>query len=273
MSKKHRCIIIGAGGIGTWLGEGLVRPLEYQAPGSQLLILDGDSFEVKNAARQKFSRLGPKAQVMRNDLAEKFPKTIIMARVAWVVSEEEGKTSLDELDELGVGKIAPSQFLKEYDHVFVVVDNHAARKIVFDAARSFNNIDVYTGGNGDDLSGSIYHYCRRGGIDITMHPGEIHDEMVNPPDKNPGSMSCEERAKIEGGQQILAANLTVAAMLLAKASMTMFGTDEQARLSLKSNEIFFDWSYGKARPYEWTAEEGEKESSTVPEAALVTSQQ
>ena len=39
-----RFIVIGAGGIGTWLTAGLVRLLEWKFPGSALIIVDGDNY-------------------------------------------------------------------------------------------------------------------------------------------------------------------------------------------------------------------------------------
>ena len=46
MSTK-RFIVIGAGGVGTWLTAGLVRLLEWKFPGSGLIIVDGDTGDGK----------------------------------------------------------------------------------------------------------------------------------------------------------------------------------------------------------------------------------
>jgi hypothetical protein len=37
MENVKRVVLVGAGGIGTWLSEGVVRLLEWKFPGSDLL--------------------------------------------------------------------------------------------------------------------------------------------------------------------------------------------------------------------------------------------
>ncbi len=273
-SPPVRCIVVGLGGIGSWLAHGLARALEYGAPGSQLWLIDGDTFEDKNTERQTFSGLGNKAQIVRRDIASKFPSTTIIARAAWVV-DDKTLEEIDQTEDNEVSKISPSMFLQEGDHVFAVVDNYATRKLLFDAAQAFDDIDVYTGGNGEDLSGSMYHYARADGEDITHHPGLFHDEFVNPPDKNPGSMTCDERAQLEGGSQILASNMTVASLLLAKVSSYLLGSSEQRAFSLRVSEIQFDMAYGLCQSIDWRVDQQvsvESGDSATAELASATTQ-
>jgi molybdopterin/thiamine biosynthesis adenylyltransferase len=159
----------------------------------------------------------------------------------WVVSDDL-KGIADDPDS---PKITASSLITEGDVVFATVDNFAARKIIFDAAQQFENIDIFTGGNDDDLFGSIYHYQRRDGYDITDHPVNNHPEYDNPPDKNPGELSCQDRAKIEGGTQLLATNMAVAAFLLGRVQKTIV-----ANQSPDEAEIYFDLGVGKAEPYD-----------------------
>lgn len=236
---QKRFVLVGAGGIGTWLSAGLVRLLEWKYPGSALIIVDGDSFEDKNKERQDFSRMGNKAVVKASELVPQFPNTTIIPVPKWVVADDfSGVTDEDS------PKITASQLIREDDVVFAVVDNFAARKIIFDAATALNNIDVFTGGNDDSLFGSIYHYQKRNGIEITSHPSEYHPEYHNPPDKNPGELSCQDRAKIEGGTQLLATNMAVAAFILGRVQKTIVSEE-----SPEETEIFFDLGIGKAEPY------------------------
>ena len=114
-----------------------------------------------------------------------------------------------------------------------------------DAAKKFNNIDVFAGGNDDQLYGSIYHYQRKNGEEVTLHPSEMHPEYVNPPDRNPGELSCQERAEIEGGTQLLAVNMGVAAWLLARAHKTIFEEQEDSE-----SEIYFDMAVGLSQPFD-----------------------
>lgn len=242
MSETKRFVLVGAGGIGTWLAAGLVRLLEWKYPGSGLVIVDGDTYEQKNKERQDFTQLGNKAVVKATELVPHFPNTTIIPVPKWVVSDDfKGVADEDS------PKITASQLIRENDVVFAVVDNFAARKIIFDAASKLDNIDVFTGGNDDELFGSIYHYQKRDGHEITVHPSEFHPEYDNPPDKNPGELSCQERSEIEGGTQLLATNMAVSSFILGRVQKTIVNNE-----SPEETEIFFDLGLGKSEPYNRT---------------------
>jgi molybdopterin/thiamine biosynthesis adenylyltransferase len=238
MEDPKRIIVVGAGGVGTWLSAGLVRMLEWKYPGSALIIVDGDTYEQKNLERQDFAQMGNKASVKALELSKQFNNTTVIPIPKWVVSDEHPPTDDDS------NKIKASQLITENDIVIAVVDNFSARKIIFDAASKIDNIDVFTGGNDDNLFGSVYHYRRRNGVDITAHPSETHPEYQNPPDRNPGEMSCQERAEVEGGTQLLATNMAVAAFILGRIQHTIVSDQ-----SPEQSEIYFDLGLGMAQPY------------------------
>lgn len=221
----RRFVQIGAGGVGGWLCVGLAHMLEFQDPGSALILIDGDHFEPTNLERQEFSTYGPKAEVRAAELAARFERTTIVGIAAWVMEDTTADTMNAEAppadgDALRIGARA---LLEEGDVVFPVVDNFATRRTIFDAAHYFSDIDILSGGNDEGLFVSTYHYCRRGGIDVTDHPLIMHDdEYLTPADRNPGDLSCEERAALVGGEQTLVANMTVAALLLAKVHQQIF---------------------------------------------------
>jgi len=241
-NQSKRFVLVGAGGIGTWLAAGLVRLLEWKFPGSALIIVDGDSYEEKNKERQEFTKLGNKAIVKAAELSHGFNNTTIIPVAKWVV-DDSFKGVADEESP----KITASQLIREDDVVFAVVDNFAARKILFDAASKLNNIDVFTGGNDDELFGSIYHYQKRDGLEVTSHPAEFHPEYDSPPDKNPGELSCQERSEIEGGTQLLATNMAVASFILGRVQKTIVSNQRP-----EETEIFFDLGLGKSEPYNRT---------------------
>jgi len=236
--ETKRVVLVGAGGIGTWLAPGVVRLLEWKYPGSAFIIVDGDNFEQKNLERQSFIQMGNKASVKALELSSQFTNTLVIPVPKWVVSDDHPETDDNS------NKIKASQLLVEGDIVLAVVDNFSARKILFDAASKLDNVDVLTGGNDDALYGSIYHYRRRNGIDITSHPVETHPEYQNPPDRNPGEMSCQERAEIEGGTQILATNMAVASYILGRIQHTIVFDQNP-----EQSEIYFDLGLGMAQPY------------------------
>jgi molybdopterin/thiamine biosynthesis adenylyltransferase len=235
-----RVVLVGAGGIGTWLAEGVARLLEWKFPGSALIIVDGDNYELKNMERQSFTKMGNKASVKALELTEKFSKTSFIPVAKWVVGDDFKGVSDDESS-----KIKASDLLSDGDIVLAVVDNFAARKILFDAAANLDNVDIFTGGNDEFLYGSIYHYQRRSGKDITEHPVHFHPEYENPPDKNPGELSCQERAEIDGGTQLLATNMAVAAFILGRIDHIIVNNQKP-----EATEIYFDLGIGRAEPYD-----------------------
>lgn len=239
-NEQKRFVLVGAGGIGTWLAAGLARLLEFKYPNSALIIVDGDSYEQKNLERQSFKTMGNKAIATANELTQQFSNTMFIPVPKWVVDDNFSGVADEDSP-----KIKASELITEGDVVFAVVDNFAARKILFDAASKLDNVDVFTGGNDDALFGSIYHYQRRNGLDATDHPVNTHPEYDNPPDKNPGELSCQDRAKIEGGTQLLATNMAVAAFLLGRVQKTIV-----ANQSPDEAEIYFDLGVGKAEPYD-----------------------
>lgn len=260
-TKTQRTVVIGSGGTGSFLLEGLVRTLEYKFPGSALMIIDGDSYEDKNKERQIFDSNGNKAFVKAAALQQQFEKTYVIPVPHWIVAEVPDGYELND-EETG-GYIAAKDFFQDGDVVFAVVDNHAARKAIFDAAKNFDNISVFTGGNDDKLFGSTYHYQRRDGKEITDHPSIYHDEFVNPPDRNPAELSCEERLRLDGGTQLLAINMTIAGILLTRFHHVIIenNPDDNA-------EIFIEASIGKMVGFDRTADEAdatkqEKEEKTL----------
>ncbi len=239
-----RFIIVGAGGIGTWLANGLAPLLEYSVPNSTLIIVDGDHFEEKNKERQLFDGMGNKAEVLAEELNRKFNQTFIIPLAAWVVSPEVAesyKPEEEEEEDVGVGRVSASDLIEEGDVVYAVVDNYKARKELLDAASKMENCDVFLGGNDEKFYGGTYHYIRRNGEDVTQHPAVRHEEFVNPPDRNPGELSCQERAEIDGGTQLICTNMAVAAWLLGRTKYIIIdeNTDDKC-------EIQFDLGMGMA---------------------------
>jgi hypothetical protein len=248
-----RAKVVGVGGIGTWLVTAFANVLNVHAPDSSLTLYDGDNFEPKNKERQHFDTYGNKAVSVAKSLREAADKVFITGYPAWIVSDESAATAGDpEDEEQNITKIGASDLLEDGDVVILAVDNFACRKLIFDAAMDIDNIDIFSGGNGDvqagdALFGSVYHFRRRNGECVTAHPAYYHPEFENPADRNPGELSCAERAKLEGGSQVVSSNMTVAAIILAKITSTILTTDQaQIDAAMAVGEIYFDWSVGLA---------------------------
>lgn len=244
----HRIVVIGCGGIGGWLLTGLAHFLEYRSPGSALILVDGDVFEPKNLERQDFGTYGNKAEVRAEELQSRFPRTMIIPLAAWVVNDDlfansdtDSTISIADSDENDIGRVGAIQLLEEGDIVFPVVDNFATRRLIFDAARNFENIDVISAGNDEGLFASGYIYRRRDGKDITDHPIIMHEEeYLIPHDRNPGEMSCAERSEVEGGHQLLVANLAAATLALSMTHRYIFEGEDpcpQSEMYLDLGEV------------------------------------
>ena len=262
----RRFVIVGVGGIGSWLAEGLSRIAEYRLPGSAVVLVDGDNFEPKNLERQSAPELeGNKAEVVANYLTPKFGQTFIIPLNAWVVSDDSEVEVEQEDEDSGTTKVRASDLLEEGDIVYAVVDNFKARSDLVEAASKMQDVDVFLGGNDDNLFGDIYHYRRREGSDVTRNPKERSLDLQNPQDRNPGEMSCQERAEIEGGTQLIATNMTVAALLLGRTQHTIVEGNE-----INAGQIYFDLAPGIATPYDQRVTSSSASKEVVEESNTVS---
>ncbi|MBI5654151.1 ThiF family adenylyltransferase [Candidatus Uhrbacteria bacterium] len=232
-----QAIIIGCGGIGSHLAGPLARYLESLGPGHKLTLVDGDNFEDRNKTRQVFDRPGNKAQSVAAKLAESHPGLTVDA-VPEFIKPDNAEFILDE----GV-------------YVMLCVDNHPTRKLVSEAAASYQDIAVISGGN-ELEDGMVQIYVRKGGVDATPPLTHDHPEIADPKGKAPYEMSCEELAKA-GTPQIIFANLT-AAVLMANAFWRL-STDPEGfltktigkgefALETAYTEVAFNIGLNKVRP-------------------------
>jgi len=70
-----RIVVIGLGGVGSILIERLARFLNYSVDTkSELVLVDGDMYELKNMERQEFLDFGKKAEVKANEIKVQYNK-------------------------------------------------------------------------------------------------------------------------------------------------------------------------------------------------------
>jgi molybdopterin/thiamine biosynthesis adenylyltransferase len=185
---------VGIGGIGCALLPFLCRYLQYAGEKVRLTLIDGDRFERANASRQSFSRLGNKAEVKAQELAQEFENLSLRAAPEFVTTDN------------------VSRLIREGDVILLMVDNHASRKLVSDHAATLQEITLISGGN-DFVDGNVQVYARRQGQDLTPSLSRYHPEIAQPQDRNPADLSCEE-LMAAGAPQLLFTNLMVAALML-----------------------------------------------------------
>lgn len=218
-------VVVGLGGIGTHLVEPLCRTIlfaESDQVTRRVVLIDGDAYQERNRVRQRYTRAANKAEATKEWLQPLFPELVIEAKSHFVDAEN------------------IYLFIREGDAVFLCVDNHATRKMACDYAQVLTDVFVVSGGN-EEYDGNVQIYERRAGEDCTPPLTWLHPEIASPQDRNPAELSCEELAT-EGAPQVLAVNVTIAALMLnAFALKLRTGT-------LPYHEIYFDLRTGNVRP-------------------------
>ena len=188
-----RLLIIGLGGIGTHLLPTLLQYLNYEDQKelfSEIVLLDGDSYEESNRSRQNFDSLGNKAEVTAAYYNEMYGLPIIY--------DTEYITSANI-----------KTYIKDGDVVLSCVDNNATRLLLEKHLLTLKNCTVVSGGN-DLTDGNITITQMVEGKLTTPLLTELHPEISTPKDKNPADLSCEALAALPSGGQIGLVNSAVA---------------------------------------------------------------
>ena len=212
---KLNITVIGLGGVGSILIERLGRFLNYSNDyDAELLLVDGDEYEVKNYERQEFNQFGNKADVKSTELMLKFPEVPVDSFEAYI-----NETNVAEA-------------IKEGDIVFLCVDNHKTRNIISNYCNTMKDVTLISGGN-ELTDGNVQTYIRRGGVDLTPDLCAYHPEIANPEDQLPNEMSCEELSNAE--PQLYFTNLGVATIMC----WTFYKTIVKGQVDQQS-EVYFD---------------------------------
>jgi len=206
-------VIVGLGGVGSLLSQSLARFLNYSDIEASILLIDGDTYEVKNYERQEFEEIGKKAEVKYIELSAKFQKV-------------EFDYFTEYVDEENI-----SELIREDDIVFVCVDNHKTRNMINSYAQNLKNVTLISGGN-EYHDGNVQIYIRRGGADLTPDLCAYHPEIANPEDQLPSEMSCEELAQSE--PQLYFTNMGVSTL------MCWAFYNSVVKKELERSEVYFD---------------------------------
>ncbi|MHC5073041.1 MAG: ThiF family adenylyltransferase, partial [Planctomycetota bacterium] len=205
----------------------------------RLVMLDGDSFEDSNAARQLFAYAGNKAQVLREELLDRFAGS---------------KLTIDAIEEY-VTPDNVEQLIREGDIVLAALDNHKSRLLLNERCRHLQDVTFISGGNdgvgteegvggGDGPQrgtlGSIQVYLRRSGADITPPLTHYHPEIAKPADRRPDEIDCIEA--LQSQPQLLFTNMMTATCILNTLMLHVCGD------ALHYSELSFDVADGLMRP-------------------------
>lgn len=185
--ENKNIVIIGLGGIGSILTTKLCRFLNFSKDlSSNITLVDGDEYEMKNYERQEFMNIGNKAEIQYTELIGKFPKINFNFKNMFI-----NKNNVDDI-------------IDENTIVFLCVDNHKTRNIVSNYCKSLKDIIIISGGN-EYTDGNVQIYVKKGGKELTPDICAYHPEIDLPLDKSPEDMSCEELS--ESSPQLFFTNL------------------------------------------------------------------
>jgi molybdopterin/thiamine biosynthesis adenylyltransferase len=228
--KLIKIKIIGCGGVADKLLTPLCQFLAFNSYKVQVTLVDKDAYEEKNAERQSFSRLGNKAEVMKERL---------MAETKNAIHFLAEPTYLDWNN--------ASQLIRENDIVFYCADNFSTKKIVSLRCSELQNVVCIAGGN-NYTDGGVQCFLRGDGVNVTRpFANEDHPEVANAPDdRHPNRLArlagCEEIAKTDKPQLVFT-NLFVASIMLNAFYALLQGM-------LDYDEVLLDILYNTTR-VEW----------------------
>jgi len=206
-------ILIGLGGVGSNLFGPLHRFLSSLEAKPALTIIDGDTVERSNLARQSFGTNDitlPKAKALQAQLKGSPIDVFTIA------------TFLDVDNVTAI----PDESL-----VISAVDNHKTNKLIQDHCGTLENV-AYICGTGNLSNGNVLLYARLEGQDLLPPITQFHPEIANPQDRHPNEPSCMATAD-EGSPQLISTNVTGATVILQLVSALYKGTAVPA-------DVFYD---------------------------------
>jgi molybdopterin/thiamine biosynthesis adenylyltransferase len=226
--------VIGLGGTGGIVARYAALYLASRNRPARLVLIDGDVFEARNAARMFFRSVGNKAAVKRDELLALLPDSSLT-----VLAVEEFLTPEN------IGRL-----IRSGDLVFLCVDNHPTRKLVSDHCGQLDDVALVSGGNdgvGPDSTGAVRSgtygncqiYLRSDGLDLTPSLSRYHPEIESPVGPAPGQPDCLEA--VAATPQLLFANLTAATVMLNSFYLHLCDV-------LPYAEVVFDLAEGVMRP-------------------------
>ncbi len=229
-----RAVIVGAGGIASYLWSPLGRLLSTLGP-KEITVIDGDRFEVKNLERQDMRVVDTKefkSDVLSRRIKESFPDLLVASVPKFITAYPSSQEDTIPVDDV----------IREGDLVFSCVDNHATRLLLSRKMQRLCNGVLVSCGN-EKTTGNVYRYIRVGKTDITRPVERIHEELAKPTNsqRNPGDLSCEERALVRGGEQTLAANTMAASFAVVFASQLLAIQRDHFPVDIPSADISQVW--------------------------------
>jgi len=228
--------IVGCGGIGFNLAEGVIRiALKEAKDPVSLWLIDGDKIEERNLGRQFYKKYegSQKADSLSSILNEKFRGPCMhngldIRPLSYYVAKR------------GMS-MHRSIWLKNGVTIFGCVDNDPSRVLLDEEVSRLKNGTFIVGGN-DEWTGQAQMYIRRNGKDLTPRITAIAPEILTDKKGVPGEGGCLE----DPSPQTATTNRMVALAMeiMFRTSIIVGGTELPV-----INEIRVNAVHGKMNPY------------------------
>ncbi|OGV56710.1 MAG: hypothetical protein A2X45_13585 [Lentisphaerae bacterium GWF2_50_93] len=219
-----KLIIIGLGGIGGALAEPMARYMAHSKDSRrQILLIDGDRYEPKNADRQRVAcdEVGMhKADAWARRLSRMFPRLDVKGVTDYVTPAN------------------IQRMIQAEDAVMLCVDNHATRNLVQEHMLRLRDAILVSGGN-DYTDGNVQIFLKRKGRALTAPITKHHPEIALPRDKRPDEIGCDE--EIPESPQLVFANFMAAALMMNAYHRIVSGPTPSY------SEVYFDIGKNIAR--------------------------
>ena len=226
--KRYK--MIGSGGTGTHLLAPLLAYLQNKhGENWEMVIIDGDSVEVHNLERQLFH-----------------PAMVTMNKAEAAILPYKHLKNLSAMP-IFVGAANIADVIQDGDTVLICVDNFPVRSTIESYCNTLPNVVVINGGNEKD-TGSCQIWERKGGKNTTPALSYNHPE-INKPGLDRSVMTCEEAAKIPGGEQLIVTNMMSANYMLLAIMNVEKG-------EINWTELQFDLTVSKSYPIDYRENEG-----------------
>jgi hypothetical protein len=199
-----KIIIVGLGGIGSWLIEPLIRYCLHETQSNcEFVFIDGDHYSHSNQTRQS---VHPKLMGMNKASAA----ALRMRQYFPGVNIKEVPEFLTESN---------MELINSFGHliVFNCCDNNYCRKILAERFEKISdNMSVlFTGGNEVTDGNSHVHVVGHRATNITDSVLKSHPEIKDASNgEDRGAMSCQQLANMPSSRQVVITNFWCAAIML-----------------------------------------------------------
>lgn len=195
----NKCIVVGAGGTGSYLIPPLARFLAARKFAGQLIICDADKYDAKNAERQEFPSTKQglnKAEVQAMSVCARIP---------------DFKDNVSYLEKY-LGEADVNELVVENTIVVSCVDNAALRNYVENRVGKLDRAAHVCPGN-EEFNGQVQLSLRYNGEWKTRNIFEDSPAFATANDDR-SKLTCEQLAALPGGGQVIMANFMAAALSL-----------------------------------------------------------